>query len=147
MWILHLLPDSLLIIFINIILAIGALGAIASFFVKFVPFINNYRLPILIVSIILLLLGTYFKGGYVVEKEWRDRVDELQKQIAIAQAKSAEANVEIQTKYITKTKVVHDVKVKVQQQIVEKEKLIDSECTISQEVIDILNESARGGKE
>lgn len=93
----------------------------------------------------MLLLGTYFKGGYAVEKEWRDRVDQLQKQLAIAEAKSANTNVEIQTKYIEKTKVVHDVKVKIQQEIVEKAVLIDSECSVPQEAIDLLNASAKGG--
>ena len=147
MWIINLLPDSLLIIFMNVILAAGILGAIASFFVKFIPFINTYRLPILIISIMLLLFGTYLKGGYAVEQEWKDRVEQLQKQLALAEAKSASANVEIQTKYIEKTKVVHDVKIQVQKEIVEKAVEIDSECNITQDVIDILNKSAKGGKE
>ena len=131
----------------NVILAAGILGAIASFFVKFIPFINTYRLPILIISIMLLLFGTYLKGGYAVEQEWKDRVEQLQKQLALAEAKSASANVEIQTKYIEKTKVVHDVKIQVQKEIVEKAVEIDSECNITQDVIDILNKSAKGGKE
>lgn len=95
----------------------------------------------------LLLFGTYLKGGYAVEQEWKDRVEQLQKQLALAEAKSASANVEIQTKYIEKTKVVHDVKIQVQKEIVEKAVEIDSECNITQDVIDILNKSAKGGKE
>lgn len=92
----------------------------------------------------MLALGSYFKGGYAVEQEWKDRVEQLQKQLEVAEVKSASANVEIQTKYIEKTKVVHDIKVQVQKEIIEKAESIDAECVITQDVIDILNKSAKG---
>lgn len=43
-----------------------------------------------------------------METEWRQRVAELEKQVAEAEAKSAKVNVEVQTRVIEKTRVVRE---------------------------------------
>ena len=60
MWLLHLLPDSLILFIVYALMGLGALGIIAGFFIKFIPWINIYRTPIQIVSIVLFCSGVYW---------------------------------------------------------------------------------------
>ena len=106
MWILHLLPDSLIAWVVNTILRAGAVVTAAGFFVRFIPFVNTYRIPVQIVGILLLTTGVYFHGGYTTEMAWRERVREVEAKLAAAETRSAEVNTEIVTKIVTQTRIV-----------------------------------------
>ena len=80
----------------------------AAFFIQTVPLINQYRLPAQVLGIALLVIGVYWRGGYAVESEWRERVAELELKVAEAEKQSAQANTEIVTKIVTKTKVIRE---------------------------------------
>jgi hypothetical protein len=108
MWILHLLPESLILWICNILLAAGIALTAAAFFIKSIPLLNQYRLPAQILGIALLVIGVYWRGGYAVESEWRERVAELELKVAEAEKQSAEVNTEIVTKIVTKTKVIRE---------------------------------------
>jgi hypothetical protein len=108
MWILHLLPDTLILWICNSLLAAGFLLTVAAFFIQTVPLLNQYRLPAQILGIALLVIGVYWRGGYAVELEWRERVAELELKVAEAEKQSAEINTEIVTKIVTKTKVIRE---------------------------------------
>ena len=108
MWILHLLPDAFIEWIVNVILIAGALTTVAGFFVRFVPFVNQYRIPVQIAGILLLTIGVYFRGGYSTEMAWRERVREAEARVAAAERRSAETNIEIVTKLVTQTKVIHE---------------------------------------
>ena len=108
MWILHLLPDTLILWICNSLLAAGFLLTVAAFFIQTVPLLNQYRLPAQILGIALLVIGVYWRGGYAVESEWRERVAELELKVAAAEKQSAEINTEIVTKIVTKTKVIRE---------------------------------------
>ena len=108
MWILHLLPDNLIAVIVNTILIAGALVTVAGFFVKFVPFVNTYRTPVQIAGVLLLTVGVYFQGGYSTEMAWRERVREVEAKVAEAEKKSQETNVEVVTKFVTRTQVVRE---------------------------------------
>jgi len=108
MWILHLLPDSSIAVIVNTILIAGALVTVAGFFVKFVPFVNTYRTPVQITGILLLTTGVYFEGGYSTEMAWRERVREVEAKVAEAEKKSEETNVEVVTKFVTRTQIVRE---------------------------------------
>jgi hypothetical protein len=86
MIILHLLPDAFIEWIVNTILIAGALTTVAGFFVRFVPFVNQYRIPVQIAGILLLTTGVYFRGGYSTEMAWRERVREAEARVAAAQA-------------------------------------------------------------
>lgn len=145
-WIVSLIPDSLLIWFINILLVVGLAGVIAGFFIKFIPFVNQYKLPVQIVSIILLVAGVYFKGGYATEMEWRDKVKAAEERAALAEKQAAETNVKIQTKIIEKIKVVKEVEIINRDRIVKEKEYIDKECKVPQVALDILNDAAKNRK-
>jgi len=85
MWILHLLPDNLIAWVVNTILIAGAVVTAAGFFVRFIPFVNTYRIPVQIVGILLLTTGVYFHGGYTTEMAWRERVREVEAKLAAAE--------------------------------------------------------------
>jgi hypothetical protein len=73
---------------------------------------------------------------------WRNKVAELEEQVKVAEAKSKIVNVEIQTVYRDKVKIVKETQVVIQERIKEVEKRIDSQCTVDTDVIKILNDAA-----
>jgi hypothetical protein len=89
-------------------MAAGAIGIITSYIIKFIPFINIYRTPIQIISIVIFCAGVYWYGGYANEMAWRARVAEMEAKIAEAEQKSQKANEEIQNKVVEKTKIVRE---------------------------------------
>jgi hypothetical protein len=146
MWILHLLPISFLLWIINGLLFIGAAGLIVGFFTKFIPFINIYRTPILIASVIIFCTGLYWKGGYSVEQDWRERVEAMEAKVAESEKQSVKTNTVIKKVYIDRVKIVKQDVVVVQEKIKEVEKLIDKDCKIAPEAIQLLNQAARPRK-
>jgi hypothetical protein len=89
MWILHFLPDALILWICNIVLLAGILLTAAAFFIRRIPVINQYRTPAQVLGIALLVIGVYWRGGYAIEMEWRERVAEVEARVAAAEAKSA----------------------------------------------------------
>ena len=108
MWLLHLLPDSLILYITYAMLAIGFAGIILGFFLGKLPFVSQYRLPIQIVSIILFCSGLYWYGGYSTEMAWRERVAEMEEKVRQAEKKSESANEEIKKRVVEKTKVIKE---------------------------------------
>lgn len=143
MWLLHLLPDSFILFIVYALMGLGALGIIAGFFIKFIPWINIYRTPIQIVSIILFCSGVYWYGGYTTEMLWREEVVRLEEQVAEAEKKSVKTNTVIKKVYVDRVKIVKQDVVVVQEKIREVEKLIDKDCKVAPEAIQLLNQSAR----
>lgn len=124
----------------------GVLGLVISWFITFVPFINIYRKWIQIASILALVSGVYWYGGYTVEKIWRDEVAKLEEKVRESEAKSAVVNKEIEIVYRDKVKIVKQDVVVVQEKIKEVEKVLDKGCIIAPEAISILNEAAKSKK-
>ena len=143
MWLLHLLPTSLILWIVNIAMIAGAIGILASFFIKFIPFINIYRTPIQIVSIIVFCTGIYWYGGYTTEMIWRDEVAKMEAKVAESEVKSKKVNRVIQKVYVDRVKVVKQDVVVVQEKIREISNTIDKDCKITPEAIDLLNQAAR----
>lgn len=150
MWMLAFIPDALLAWVVNATLIAGIVGFAASFFfgfvVRYVPAIAPYRMFLQIASIILLVAGVYFKGGYSVEMEWRKKVADLEAKVAVAEQKAKDANAEIKTVYVDKVRVVKETQVVIQEKIKNVEVKIDSQCKVAPEAITILNEAAAGVK-
>jgi len=143
MWLLHLLPTSLILWIVNIAMIAGAIGILASFFIKFIPFINIHRTPIQIISIIVFCSSVYWYGGYSTEMIWRDQVAQMEAKVAESEAKSKKVNRVIQKVYVDRVKVVKQDVVVVQEKIREISNTIDKDCKITPEAIDLLNQAAR----
>jgi hypothetical protein len=148
MWMLHLLPDNLIAWIVNIILLAGAVTTVAGFFVRFIPFVNTYRVPVQIAGILLLTTGVYFQGGYTTEMAWRERVAEVETKLAAAETRSAEVNTEIVTRVVTQTKIVRergdDIIRYVDREVVRNQEVIKfvENCPIPEIVINTHNAAA-----
>jgi len=148
MWILHLLPDTLIAWIINIVLIAGLAVTVAGFFVRFIPFVNTYRIPVQIAGILLLTLGVYFEGGYTTEMAWRERVQEVEARLAVAEKQSAEVNTEIITKTVTQTRIVRergdDIIRYVDREVVKNQEVIQfvENCPIPEIIINTHNAAA-----
>jgi uncharacterized membrane protein YeaQ/YmgE (transglycosylase-associated protein family) len=148
MWMLSFVPDSLLIWIVNTILVIGAVGSFLSFFVLHkilnrIPALAPYYLLIQVVSAVLLVAGIYFKGGYDVEASWRDKIRVAQEKAALAEAQAKETNVKLDAEIKKKQRVVKENTIVYRDRIREVEKIIDKECKIAPEAIDIHNAAAK----
>ena len=143
MFLLHLLPDAFLIWIINLLLVGGLIGIVVGFFGSKIPFVSTYARMIQIASIIIFCIGLYWKGGYSVEADWRERVAEMEAKIKIAEEKSKEANVVIETKYKDRVKKITETRDIIVEKIKINEKIIDAKCELDPMVISILNEAAK----
>jgi hypothetical protein len=141
MWILHLLPDSFLIYVINGICIAGVVATVLGFFLGWVPFVGRWKLPLQLLGIALLVAGVYFKGGYSTEMEWRARVAEVEKKVAIAESKAKQANTQVQTKIVTKIVKIKEKQQVVKERIQQNKEIINRECKLSDEAISIYNSS------
>jgi len=142
-FLLNFIPDSFLIWVVNTILFVGFVGTLSSYFIRFIPPLIPYAGLVKTLGIILLVAGVYYKGGYGVEMEWRNKIAQAEAKVAAAEAKSKEVNTVIQKVYVDKVKIITDTKIVIQKEIVEKEKIIDSECKVVPEAITILNAAAK----
>lgn len=106
MWILHFLPDAMILWICNIVLLAGIALTATAFFIKRIPIINQYRVPAQVLGIALLVVGVYWRGGYAIEQEWRERVAEVEARVAAAEVQSKEENTKIVTKVVTKTQII-----------------------------------------
>ena len=106
MFILQYLPDSVILWFCNGLLVAGVALTVTAFFIKTLPFINQYRIPAQVLGIALLTLGVYFRGGYAVEQTWRDRVAEVEAKLRVAEQQSAKENTRIETRVVKKTEYI-----------------------------------------
>ena len=141
MWMLTFIPDSIIHGFVNGVFYAGIVASLLGFVFNF-GFLRPYRLLVQVLGIMLLVAGVYFKGGYEVEMQWRARAAELQAKVDAAVVKSQETNTVIKTKVVTKIKKIKEVQVQLQKEIVEKEKIINGECVVPKEAIEILNKAA-----
>jgi hypothetical protein len=104
MWILSYLPDFVT----HIIFTVGVLGTIAGFVLGFIPFIAPYKLPIQIISILVLSFGLYLEGGLTEQAIWQLKVKELETKVAKAETESQKVNTEVITKILTKKQVIKE---------------------------------------
>lgn len=136
-----LIPDSWIELATYAILATGLTFYILSKLITWIPFIKGYKLPIELVGVILYGIGAFYAGGYGVERMWRERVEQVQAKVKELEGRQAEVVKVIETKVITKIKTVQVVKEVIKTEIIEKEKLINANCDVSPDAIEMFNKS------
>ena len=139
MWILHFLPDSLIIWFIHIVMIVGAASAIAGYFFVGIPYIGSRRALFQILGVALLIAGVYLKGGYSAEMQWRDRVAEVEAKVKVAEEKAKKANTQVQTKIVTKIVKIQEKATVAKETIRRNKEVINRECKLSDEAISAYN--------
>jgi hypothetical protein len=108
MWLLNFLPTGFLEFIINAVLVGSVSGIVLGFFGSKLPFVGTHATIIKYVSIVLFCVGLYWKGGFSVEKEWRERVEAMEIKVKQAEAQAKEANEQINTRVVERTKVVRE---------------------------------------
>jgi len=138
MWILSWLPD----VVFHLILIVGVAALLASWVLKFIPFVSAYRLPIQVGGVILTIVGVWYEGGIAKDTEWKARVTELELKVTQAEAKSAKVNTNVVTKVVTKTQVIKQKGATVTEYIDREVVKYDAECKIPQSAIKAHDASA-----
>jgi energy-coupling factor transporter transmembrane protein EcfT len=152
MWILHFLPDAVILWICNIVLLAGIALTATAFFIKRIPVINQYRIPAQVLGIALLVIGVYWRGGYAIEQEWRERVAAVEARIAAAEAASQEENTKIVTKVVTKTQIIRTrgetITKYIDREIVRYDEKFapGGQCEIPKEFIKAINDAAEAPK-
>lgn len=148
MWLLHFLPDSFLQFVVHAILIAGVVGTGLSFFVvnkilmAFPPFASYYKAA-QVISIVLLVAGIYFEGGYAAEAQWRARVAEMEVKVAAAEAEAKTANDKLAKKSKEKVRVIREKAVVVKQYIDREVTKYDVTCKIPEPVVKAHNAAAK----
>ena len=144
MWILKWLPDW---IFYGI-LFVGIIGYIATYLLRFIPIpaVYMYKTPIQLVSIALIVIGVFMSGAIHNEAAWIERVRELEAKIVQAESRSAEENVKIVEKVVTKIQVIRD-RTDVGIKYIDREVVkYDNTCVIPKEFVKAHNDAAEAPK-
>jgi len=146
MSILSFLPNWFLLFFIHGMVILGLILTFGGALFKYFPPITPYATIAKQIGIVLLVVGVFFEGGYATEKAWRKKVEDLQEQVKIAEAKSEQANIDLNNLILEKNNVVKEVQVVIQERIVRESAKIDANCVVSPQAILILNDAARNKK-
>jgi hypothetical protein len=141
MWILEFLPDFVF----HLIFIAGLLGLGASFVLKFVPFVTQYRVPIQVAASILIAIGLYMEGAISDNNAWVARVHEIEKKVAQAEAKSAEANTRLVTELAKNREKIAANQQAVKQAIQQNIQAINRQCKLTDVSVDMYNQAVRGG--
>jgi hypothetical protein len=141
-WMFSLLPDSIFVMLTYVIFAAGLLLYIASKLVKWIPIMMQYRMPAELVGVVCLCIGAYFFGWRGNEEHWLARIKELEEKVQIAESKSREVNTIIETKIVTKIKVVKET-VYANKEIIREVAgaQLDSQCSLPRSSV-VLHDSA-----
>ena len=148
MWILQWLPNW---IFYGIFFA-GLLGLLATYVMKFIPFVYVYRTPIQAASILAIVIGTYMSGAISNEEAWQTKVKEMEAKVAAAEIESQKENVKVVEKIVKKTEYItrrgQDIIQYVDREIVKYDTKFAAGgvCEIPQEFIKAINTAAEAPK-
>ena len=108
MWLLSLLPDSLLYGFILSVMGIGAGMFLIGSFAVFLPLVKGWGMLLRTFGSLLLIGSVYLYGGYGTEMKWRAEAAKLKADMDRKIALSEKQSKQIVTKYITQTKVIKE---------------------------------------
>ena len=142
-WMISLIPDSIFIWITYFLMAAGLGLYVLSKLVAWLPIISRYKTPAEVLGVLILVAGSYLFGSYGTEMAWRQKVKDLEEKVAKAEAESKQTNSIIQTKIVTKVKEIKVFQDRIKEIIIEKEKIIDAQCKVSDEALEILNASAQ----
>jgi len=101
-------------------------------------------MPAELVGVLCLCIGAYFFGWRGNEEKWLAKIKELEEKVQIAESKSREVNTVIETKIVTKIKVIKET-VYANKEIIREVAgaQLDSQCSLPQSSVVLLNSASR----
>ena len=139
MWIFNFLPDS----FFHMIGIVGILAILVSMFLKRIPFVDNYYIPIRIVGFVVMCFGIFFEGAIYNNKEWVARVKEMEAKVAAAEVQSKKENIKIVQKVVVKQQIVRERGEDIIKYVDREITKYDNTCVIPKEFVKAVNEAAK----
>jgi len=124
----------------------GAALYFCSGFISALPQFKPYGLLVKIIGAVALLGGVYLSGGAGVTALWQSAVDDMKAKVAKAEQESADANQKIDETIKSKTKVIRETQIVVQEKIVRDAAKMDAICVVDPVAIEDLNLAAGGKK-
>lgn len=101
-----------------------------------------YRQTIQLASVGAIIVGTFMSGAIYDNEAWEARVREMQEKVAIAEEKSKEENVRVETRIVTQTKVIKQKQEENIKYITKEITKYDNTCVIPKEFIEVHNKAA-----
>jgi hypothetical protein len=99
-------------------------------------------MPIQLVSVILMVFGTFMIGAVYNNDAWLVKVKALEAKVVIAEQEAKKETVRVETKIVEKTKIVREKGEQVIQYIDREVIKYDSQCVIPNEFVKALNDAA-----
>lgn len=148
MFILHLLPDSFLAFVVDAVLLAGILSTVLTCFllkhvIRLIPTLAPHIKIAQIISVVVLLSGVYFKGGYSSEMAWRERVREMEARVAQAEKESQAANDKLADGGKQKIKIIREKGIIIKQYVDREVSKYDNTCVVPSAVVNAHNAAAR----
>jgi hypothetical protein len=140
------IPSDFFIWITYILFAVGLALYLISKVVDWLPHLyklpNLYRFPIEVLGVVMLVAGAYLFGSYGTEMIWRDKVKDMEDRVKVAEEQSQKVNTVVQTRVVTRIKVVKQ-NVYQNREIIREVagRQLDSECTLPQSTV-VLHDSA-----
>jgi hypothetical protein len=142
MWLLNWLPNWIF----YAIFFIGLLSLLATYFMKFIPFLYVYRTPIQAASIVAIIFGTYMSGAISNEEAWLAKVSEMESKVKEVEIQSIKENTKIETKVVEKLQIVKQKGDEVVQYIDREVVKYDNQCVIPKEFVEAHNKAVEAPK-
>jgi len=139
MWYLSLLPNA----FFHAIVIAGILAVLGSMFLKMVPIVDKYYIPMRILGFVLFTFGIYFEGGLANEAQWVAKVKEIEAKVVVVEAESKKETIKIQQKIVVREKVIREKGEDIVRYIDREIVKYDNSCIIPKEVIETHNKAAK----
>jgi hypothetical protein len=136
MWLLSWLPDFVF----HLIVIAGVLGIIASWFFGFIPFISQYKLPIQIISTLVLMFGIWIEGANSNNNSWLLKIKELEVKIAQSETQSAQVNTILVETIVEKENIIKDKQNEIKSAI---NKYATDNCRLSNASVSLFNSSSQ----
>jgi len=139
MWfLLNLIPDVWYKLFVHGVVVLGLGLTIISTIFRW----KLYQ----IIGILVLIAGVFFEGSYTTEMMWRAKVEEVQKKLDEANAKSKKETVKLQKKINAQTQIIKQKAKDNAKLIKENASKIDADCKLNDTAIELHNAAASQGK-
>ena len=153
MWILKWLPNW----FFYALFFVGLVGLGITYLMKFIPaslksIVYMYKIPLQLVSIILIIFSMFMSGAIYDNNQWVARVKEIEQKVKVAEDKSKKQNAKIVTKVVTKVQYIKSRQADniqyIDREIIKYDTKFAAggQCEIPKEFIQSLNKAAEAPK-
>jgi len=143
MWLISFLPHSFSTFIIHSVFFIGVIATLIGFIAHKIPLISIHGKTIKICGLIIFVIGVYLEGALSMESHWREKINELEEKVRVAEENAKKINTEIEYVYVDRIKEVKKIEYIVKEKIRDSQNELNANCVISPKVAEILNSSAQ----